>query len=143
MNERVFVEMSREQALIAENACELYARLKLGQFREITWHMLNMKTDDSTFFWTRRDIANDLLELAAKYIYPPRNDGSGYVVSSAEKDEDFNRAWDVYTALRHARAWHDNPEDGKISWSVCYDDPTNESGDGVVKCEIKGDEMMT
>ena len=35
-NERVTLEVSREQAMIVERACELFARLEIGQFKEIS-----------------------------------------------------------------------------------------------------------
>lgn len=40
-------------------------------------------------------------------------------------------------AMRYTRSCHDHPEEIGKSWSVCFDPPMSESGDGVPKCEIK------
>ena len=126
MPERVTLEMSREAALVCEHAMELYARLKLGQFREITWHMMDLHSGaDFDRELLHRDFANELLEMAAKHVYatyPP------------PKDDVFDRAWEVYTTLRYTRSWHDHPEGGD---TVNFDRPMSESGDVMPKCEIR------
>lgn len=134
--ERVTLEMSRESALICEEALELYARLKLGQFREITWKIMPDDWKENNFDrWIQeRDFANELLEMAAKHVFGSNNWGQPDV---KVRDEDEMRAWELYTTLRYVRSWHDNPEDGEKSWSVVYDKPMAQSGDRMPVCEIK------
>lgn len=136
-NERVILEMSREAASVCEEAMELYARLKLGQFREITWKIMPEAEEKSNFdLWiARRDFANKLLDMAANHVFGSNKWGQPDVKA---KDEATKRAWELYTTLRYTRYWHDYPlEDGESSWSVCYDKPMSESGDIMPKCDIK------
>lgn len=134
--ERVTLEMSREAAMVCEDALELFARLKLGQFREITWKVMPDDWKEGAFdSWIKeRDFANELLEMAARHVFGTNNWGQPDV---KVKDDEELRAWELYTTLRYTRSWHDNPEDGKTSWSVCYDEPLAQSGDRMPKCEIK------
>lgn len=136
--ERVTLEMSREAALICEHALELYARLKLGQFREITFHIMPDDWKEGHFDrWIQeRDFANELLEMAARHVFGTNNWGQPDI---KVKDEDEMRAWELYTTLRYTRMWHDYPEEGKTSWSVGFDKPMAQSGDKMPKCEIKED----
>lgn len=131
--ERVTLEMSREQAMIVERACELFARLEIGQFKEIAWQLIERiwEHDDNQ---ERRALADDLLETTAKVIFG-RN--AWNMPDVGEKSVEHMRAWEVYTTLRYTRCCHDHPEEIGKSWSVCYDPPMNQSGDGVPKCEIK------
>ena len=50
--ERVIVEMTREQARIVERACELLARLRLGQFEYIIEACLDYGSEN---YCKRRD----------------------------------------------------------------------------------------
>lgn len=131
--ERVTLEMSREQAMIVEQACELFARLEIGQFKEIAWQLIERiwEHEDNQ---ERRHVVDDLLDLTAKVIFG-RN--AWNMPDVGEKSVEHMRAWEVYTSLRYTRSCHDHPEEIGKSWSVCFDKPRNESGDGVPKCEIK------
>ena len=64
--ERVVLEMTREQAQIVERACELLARLHLGQFEHIIEACLDFGSED---YCKRRDYVRPFLEAAAKVIY--------------------------------------------------------------------------
>ena len=66
-NERVVLEMTREQAQIVERACELLARLRLGQLEHITEACLDF---GSAEFCKRRDYVNPFLEAAANIMSP-------------------------------------------------------------------------
>lgn len=130
-DEMVVLEMTRDQALIVENACELLARLHIGQFKTVTEMVLPIHGKDIDDYCRRRDDANDALMLAAKIIFGR----SCYDQPDVQtKDEDHNRAWNVYQILRYTRSWHDNPEGNH--WSVCYDKPLNLLNEPLPKCEI-------
>lgn len=135
-SERVTLEMSREAAAVCENALELFARLKLGQFREITWKIMPDDWKEVNFDrWIReRDFADELLEMAAKHVFGTNNWGQPDVKA---KDEEEMRACELYTTLRYTRMWHDYPEEGDTSWNVGFDKPLAQSGDVMPKCEIK------
>ena len=122
--------LSPEQALVVEQACELYARLNIGQFETITEKLLDDYS--ASDYGRRRDAANSLFRAAAEVIFGRDPHGQLNVSKGAQH----KRAWAVYTTLRHRRAWHDNPEGAK-TWSVCYDDPMPYGIEPMPKCEVR------
>lgn len=131
-NERVTLTLTREQALTVEKACELLARLNIGQFKTVTEMLLDFRrgVDD---YCHRRDMANDLLDLAAITIFGRGAYGQPDI---KEKSVEHERAWLVYATLRHARSWHDHPEGG---YTVNFDKPLP-TGEYTPKCEITKEE---
>lgn len=67
MTEKVVLTLTREQAQMVEDACELYARLRIGQFERITEMMLDVR--DAENYCERRDTAAALLRTAACVIF--------------------------------------------------------------------------
>lgn len=128
--EKVILEMNREQALTVEVACELLARLHIGQFKEITNVLLPVHGKDIADYCRRRDDANEALELAANLMFGR----TIYNTPNATKTEQHNRAWNIYQVLRYTRSWHDHPEGDP--WSVCFDEPMNLLNEPLPKCEI-------
>lgn len=51
-----------------------------------------------------------------------------------KKSEEHKRAWTIYSVLRHARSWHENPKGGI---TVNYDEPLNLAGGPMPKCRIE------
>lgn len=88
--------LSPEQALVVEQACELYARLKIGQFETITEKL--MDDYSASDYGLRRDAANSLLRAAAEVIFGRDPHGQLNVSKGAQH----KRAWAVYTTLRPA-----------------------------------------
>ncbi len=129
-NERVVLEMTREQALIVENACELLARLHIGQFKTITEMVLPYHRKDIDDYCRRRDDADEALNLAAKLIFGR----TVYNTPDCQKGEEHERAWNVYQVLRYTRCWHDNPEGDHFS--VCFDKPMNALNEPLPTCKI-------
>ena len=133
-DEKYILTLTREQAQVAQNALELYARLKIGQFDRITELMLDVRSVDE--YCKRRDLANDLLQIVAGIIYG--KNAYGY--------PDVQRAWNIYATLRYHMAWHDNPEGGI---GCCYDEPYPWGGEPVPGCKVvegeepKGDAIQT
>lgn len=129
--EKVILEMTREQALTIEIACELLARLYIGQFKELTNILLPVHGTDANDYCRRRDDANEALDLAAKLMFGR----TPYNTPNITKGEEHNRAWNIYQVLRYTRSWHDQPEGDH--WSVCFDEPMNMiAGEPLPKCKI-------
>lgn len=128
-NEQCVLTLTREQALVVENACEMLARLHLGQFHFITERLFKYNGNMNEYC-SRRDMANDLLKLASFEIF-----GRGAYNSPkiSEKSDECERAWLVYTTLRHARSWHDNPNGGV---TVNFDEPLPFNGEPMPDCKI-------
>lgn len=91
------LQLTEEQARICSKACEFYARIRLGQFEEITWNFLDSKDNPDTFI-ERRDKAEELLFEARKFIFPDLH-GRGHSYGIG-KFEDADRAFDIYQVLR-------------------------------------------
>lgn len=89
--------LTEEQAKIVSNACDLYARVRCGQFKEIVWYTLDNDLPTDNFF-DRADEAGRLLLEARKKIYPELV-GAGHSYGIG-KFEDADIAYDVYQLLR-------------------------------------------
>lgn len=96
---KYILDLTEEQAQTVSQACEFFARIKLGQFQEIPFLCLSNELTGSNYC-TRRDVANKHLLDARKAIYPDLNGiGHSYGVG---KFPDADRAFDVYQVLRYA-----------------------------------------
>lgn len=126
-DEKFVLTLTREQASIVEDACELYARLKIGQFNRITEMMLRVSASEDYCF--RREIANNILKSAACIIFGM----NAYGMPDCKQDTEHHRAWDVYQVLRYTRSWHDHPEGG---FTVNFDKPMTFIGEPLPECEI-------
>lgn len=94
---KVQLTLTEEQARVAMRACEVYSRIVMGQFQEITSELLDMSvsTDD---YCQRREAANELLFKAREQIYPELHGiGHSYGVG---KFEHADRAFDIYQVIR-------------------------------------------
>lgn len=96
---KYILELNEEQAKTVAQACEFLARIKMGQFQEISFLCLsNMLPSEA--YCTQRDIATIHLLDARKVIYPDLNGiGHSYGVG---KFPDADRAFDVFQVLRYA-----------------------------------------
>lgn len=91
--------LTDEQAKIVARACEFYARIRLGQFNEITWNILTLNRDVSCDdFCERRDNADRCLLEARKFIYPELH-GAGHSYGIG-KFKDADLSFDVYQVIR-------------------------------------------
>lgn len=88
--------MNEEHLKILAVACEFYARVKMGQFNEIPFHLLEWKGEDVC---ERRDKAEQLLLEARKQIYPELN-GAGHSYGIG-KFKDADQAFDIYQVVRN------------------------------------------
>jgi hypothetical protein len=91
--------LTPEHAEIVSKACELYARIKMGQFDEIPFLCLSHQLVGDEYCARREGAEKSLLE-ARKFIYPELHGcGHSYGVG---KFVDADRAFDVYQVLRYA-----------------------------------------
>lgn len=93
------LELNEEQARTVAQACEFFARIKMGQFQEIPYLLLSNELSGADYC-SKRELANKYLLDARKEIYPELNGiGHSYGVG---KFADADRAFDVYQVLRYA-----------------------------------------
>ena len=90
--------MSDQQARIVAEACEFYARIRMGQFQEIIYKTLESNEIGADDYCERRDAAERLLLEARKFIYPELY-GLGHSYGMGKFD-DADSAFDVYQAIR-------------------------------------------
>lgn len=89
--------LTEKQAKTIAHACEVYARIRMGQFNEIIHSCLDIKlnTDD---YCNRRDDAEQALLVARRFIYPELH-GLGHSYGMG-KFEDADLSFDVYQVIR-------------------------------------------
>ena len=96
---KYILELTEEQAKITVQACEFFARIRMGQFQEIPYLCLRGDISGGEYC-TRRNIAEKHLLGARKAIYPELNGiGHSYGVG---KFQDTDSAFDIYQVLRFA-----------------------------------------
>lgn len=126
--ERYVLTLTPEQEYIVEQALELLARLHIGQFERIAELLCDPRDTD---YCKRRDLARDLLRLAAIVVFG--RSACNYPDIKA-KSEEHERAWTIYSVLRYTRSWHENPQGG---FTVNYDKPLNLAGGPMPQCRIE------
>lgn len=103
--------MTEKQASVIALACEFYARIKMGQFGEVTWNTLfpQLVENDAIVdeYCHRRDSADELLYKARSFIYPELYGvGHSYGIG---KFEDADIAFGSYEVIRKALGRGDGP----------------------------------
>jgi len=124
--------MSRPVAEAVAKACEMYLRLHMGQFEDLTDELCmarfyaalendsfaDEEERDEIFHISidRRNIMQEEVDkLYKRYVLSAPLDYCMRIPYRAEQ---------VWLAIRHALAWHDNP---KGDYTVQYDKPLNRS----------------
>ena len=130
--ETVTITMSRPVAEAVAKACEMYLRLHMGQFEDLTDELCMAKfyaalendsfadeeERDEIFHISidRRNIMQEEVDkLYKRYVLSAPLDYCMRIPYRAEQ---------IWLAIRHALAWHDNP---KGDYTVQYDKPLNRS----------------
>lgn len=125
--ERYVLTLTPEQEYIVEQALELLARLHIGQFERIAELLCDPRDTD---YCKRRDLARDLLRLAAIVVFGR----SAYNYPDVkERSQEHEQAWTIYSVLRYTRSWYENPKGGI---TVNYDEPLNLAGGPMPKCKV-------
>ncbi len=141
--ETVTLTMSRPVAEAVQAACEMYLRLHMGQFEDLTDDLcmakfyaalendsFDSKEEREEIFHISIDRRNFMREEMDR-LY------NKYVLSAplADSMRIPYRAEQVWLAIRHALAWHDNPAG---DWTnVSFDPPLNRSDQPQPKIELK------
>lgn len=90
--------LTEEQARIVSKACEFYARIGYGQYREIIFEFMAVNEFD---FDERRRKADRLLYEARGLIYPELGEERGRY-HGIGFDKIMDKSYDVHQVLRHA-----------------------------------------
>ena len=94
---KIVLTLTEEQAKIVSLACEFYARVKMGQFQEISFRCLDLSIPENEYCYLR-DEAERLLLEARELIYPDLY-GFGHSYGYG-KFKDADMAFDVHQVIR-------------------------------------------
>lgn len=140
MNDYVLT-VSESQARVLSLACELAARIGIGQWREILeWLPIKHNLDEAE----RRTI--DAI-LSKHMVHGIDGWSQSLSINSPDTDEQARRAWDLYQVIRHRLAWDRAITEGIVkpgeprNWSkmmgVHYDEPMRTAPEMLAKMESK------
>ena len=130
------LHMNAETARIVSRACELYARLRCGQFEELQHLTVWPQGEKDTSFGERIQKCRESLEFAKKAAFPELNGpGHSYGVGHFR---DSDTAWNVYQAVRYIMAWHEHPEGG---YTVNFREPMKYSDAPMPRCEVRDGDL--
>ena len=90
---KYILELNEEQAEVVSTACEVFARIKMGQFNEIVWHCAEKHCVDDP-----EEVQRLWLKLR-KHIYPELIEHAGHSYGM-EKFRDADLAFDVHQVIR-------------------------------------------
>lgn len=109
MSEMYTMTFTREQIENVARACEVYGRLRNGQFSELTLE-LSLNPHKQARKFDRDQV--DLTFVAARHaIFPELSPNIGHHYGVGH-DYIADVAYDTYEVIRHALAYHDHPEGG-------------------------------
>jgi len=110
---KIKLEMDRERAICLMRACEVMARIGMGQFGEMVEFLNPEKTWDE-----RQAIERYLKEKLSSDLSP-----HGYNSMHSKKvPEDCQVAWDAYQHIRREIAWYDKG----LNWRTDHRDFTKD-----------------
>lgn len=130
MNDRTYtITVTERQACIISTACDLMARIGIGQWPEFLHHLPGANK------MNLNDMREELLPIMSKYLVPAigiSGWGSSLGVGSDKSAPDTDEAFDLNAVIRHRLAW-DRAMDNGITdgttrnWpemmGVDYDEP--------------------
>lgn len=118
------------QALVLRDACELLARVHMGQFGHVVDEVVLHRENWRDALKPAHEIADQL----ERVLFP-----RGLGIKSADIQDRSRVAWDLYQVVRGAIAWADVPPGApRPSMQVQYDRPmhTGET-EPLAKCEVQ------
>lgn len=120
MGTQYTLTLSSEQAHAVDKAVELLLRLKLGQYEELPWALMDLNTEG---FGEKSQNARALLQAAFCVMH----DGVW------QKDQEWHRLYDIHQVVR--KAIHDVEHPGTIG--VDAYDPICTSGEPLPKIKVE------
>ena len=125
--------ITERQARVLSMACEVLARLGMGQFKDALDHLPEADQRD----WSAwHDDMEQISRILSKHM------PGGIDISNA--DEEARTAWDLHAVIRHRLAWDRAKAEGvtdgtKREWpammQVSYDEPMKYSEEPLAKME--------
>jgi hypothetical protein len=127
---KIKLEMDRERAIMLMRACEIIARIGMGQFKD----MVELLRPDMNY-----DEAADIEFYLKERIFPELSGNAFHSMGSIKVAEPTQVAWDAYQNIRREISWLDKGKDWRTDerdWhemmGVNFDEPYKAS-------KLKGD----
>ena len=117
------IHISAAQAQVISTACEVLARLGMGQFRDALEHLPLSETVPDGWFEDMDGIAH----ILKKHTTVMQGVGAYHSIGSHKTSAQSKTAWDLYQVVRHRLAWDASPEGN--SMSVMFDTPRKTSAE--------------
>lgn len=140
MSEHTYtLHLNATQAATISKACEVLARLGMGQFRDALECLPTTEFCPPGWHEDMEGIAH-ILKKHTTIMYGV---GSYHSISSQKTSEQSKVAWDVYQVTRHRLSWdkaqaEGHPGEGKASpptWTVNFDNPMKTSKEPLARME--------
>lgn len=128
------------QARVLSMACEVLARLGMGQFKDALDHLPEAKNRDWSVW---HDDMEQISRILSKHM-PGGIDGIRSSTGISNTDEEARTAWDLHAVIRHRLDWDraiaEGVTDGtKREWpammQVSYDEPMKHSEEPLAKMD--------
>ena len=132
--------ITERQARVLSMACEVLARLGMGQFKDAFEHLPEAKQRDLSAW---HDDMEQISRILSKHM-PGGIDGIRSSTGISNADEEARTAWDLHAVIRHRLAWDRAKAEGvtdgtKREWpammQVSYDEPMKYSEEPLAKIE--------
>ncbi len=140
MSKTYTLTITARQAALIRDACEVLARLGMGQIRDALDHLPTDEFRPTSFHETADTIVRMLEPLMKPSAYYPNQ--SPY---RQQQRENMEIAWDLYQVIRHRLSWDyaiengiikpGEPRNWKTMMGVNYDEPPHRGGEPLAKME--------
>lgn len=112
---RYIIHATRSQLQTIRAACELYARIGIGQFASAVEYPISLSITDVDAIGRIREY----LDGAEREFRSAKSADTG--IGGDNVPQPCKTAYDIHQVFRHLLAWQRNPEGG---WAVDFDNPT-------------------
>ena len=114
---KVHIEATERQAKLMMFALDLVSRIGTGQLKEIDNALSTMDINGAEGTDEEKKVVMSQLK---KLYFPDLDEGASYGIFSRHVPDESKVSWDMIQSIRHAMAWHQNPEGG---YKVNFDTP--------------------
>lgn len=111
------LHINAAQARVISTACEVLARLGMGQFRDALEHLPLRDTFPPGW----HDDMDVIAHILKKHTTNMIGTGHHHGIGGSKTSEASKTAWDLYQVVRHRLAWDANPEGNPMR--VDFDQP--------------------
>ena len=129
---KYILTMDKETALMVDRACEFYARMVFGQFKEAANEVFYAWPEkyQNENFCEMKERAEAYLTLSKMELFPELHPGASYGVGHNRSSD---VAWNIHQVIRYGISWHDHPEGGL---TVNFDKPMRYADSPMPEFEI-------